>query len=319
MIVIISNNADQSTSDVIDWLLCYEKKIKRINETDEIKACSIDIDNGKVNITLNINGENINLTEVDSIWFRRGYLRLNFPFSLQSNDYSLRDLTKYLNRESNTLEDFFIYFMSLKKSLGDYHRGNSNKLIALSMAKDVGLCIPATHIDTCKYGLEYFHNKYGNCITKDIQDTLYCEFENRIYYTMTSRVSSSKFEKLEEKFFPSLLQEEIKKKYELRIFYLKGVFYSMAIFSQQDKQTEIDYRNYNEVKPNRMVPYSLPQGIEQKLTLFMHKMLLDTGSIDMIVTSDFKYVFLEVNPVGQYDMVSHPCNYYLHEKIARIL
>lgn len=51
----------------------------------------------------------------------------------------------------------------------------------------------------------------------------------------------------------------------------------------------------------------------------MKKMNLDTGSIDMIVTPELEYVFLEVNPVGQYDMVSVPCNYHLHSKIAKIL
>ena len=57
MIVIISNNADQSTSDVIDWLLCYEKKFIRINETDEIKTCSIDIDNTCLNRKICIDAE----------------------------------------------------------------------------------------------------------------------------------------------------------------------------------------------------------------------------------------------------------------------
>ena len=93
----------------------------------------------------------------------------------------------------------------------------------------------------------------------------------------------------------------------------------MAIFSQEDKQTVIDFRNYNDQIPNRYVPYKLPHNIEDKIDKFMHKMNLDTGSIDMIVTPDLKYIFLEVNPVGQYDMVSVPCNYYLHKKIAQTI
>jgi hypothetical protein len=30
-------------------------------------------------------------------------------------------------------------------------------------------------------------------------------------------------------------------------------------------------------------------------------------------------VFLEINPVGQFGMVSHPCNYYLEKRIAQNL
>ena len=33
---------------------------------------------------------------------------------------------------------------------------------------------------------------------------------------------------------------------QLRIFFFKNKFYSMAIFSQLNKKTKIDYRAYNE-------------------------------------------------------------------------
>jgi D-alanine-D-alanine ligase-like ATP-grasp enzyme len=46
---------------------------------------------------------------------------------------------------------------------------------------------------------------------------------------------------------------------------------------------------------------------------------LNTGSIDLIVNTTGEYIFLEVNPVGQFGMVSSPCNYYLEREIARFL
>lgn len=46
---------------------------------------------------------------------------------------------------------------------------------------------------------------------------------------------------------------------------------------------------------------------------------LNCGSIDMILGNDGLYYFLEVNPVGQFGMVSGPCNYYLERKIANFL
>jgi hypothetical protein len=39
----------------------------------------------------------------------------------------------------------------------------------------------------------------------------------------------------------------------------------------------------------------------------------------MIVTPEKKYVFLEVNPIGQFNQVSIPCNYFLEKKIADYL
>ena len=93
----------------------------------------------------------------------------------------------------------------------------------------------------------------------------------------------------------------------------------MAIFSQNDEQTQLDYRNYNRVKPNRNIPYILPKDIETKLQKLMDKLDLNTGSIDMMVTTEGEYVFLEVNPTGQFGWVSENCNYYLEEKIAHCL
>jgi D-alanine-D-alanine ligase-like ATP-grasp enzyme len=46
---------------------------------------------------------------------------------------------------------------------------------------------------------------------------------------------------------------------------------------------------------------------------------LRSGSIDMILTPSGEYVFLEVNPVGQFKQVSYPCNFKLEKRIAETL
>ncbi len=93
----------------------------------------------------------------------------------------------------------------------------------------------------------------------------------------------------------------------------------MAIFSQNDDKTKVDYRNYNIEKPNRCAPYSLPQSVESKLFSLMKKIGLNMGSIDMIVTKNTEFVFLEVNPTGQFGWVSENCNYYLEQEIVNCL
>ena len=98
-----------------------------------------------------------------------------------------------------------------------------------------------------------------------------------------------------------------------------GEIYSMAILSQLDPQTSIDFRNYNMTKPNRTVPFKLPTQVESKLIELMTALSQQTGSIDMVVTDEKEFVFLEVNPVGQYGMVSYPCNYDLNVKMAEYL
>jgi glutathione synthase/RimK-type ligase-like ATP-grasp enzyme len=51
----------------------------------------------------------------------------------------------------------------------------------------------------------------------------------------------------------------------------------------------------------------------------MLQLELTTASIDLIVDLNENYVFLEVNPDGQFGMISYPCNYYLEKEIANQL
>jgi hypothetical protein len=39
----------------------------------------------------------------------------------------------------------------------------------------------------------------------------------------------------------------------------------------------------------------------------------------MLVTKENQFVFLEVNPDGQFGMVPHPCNYFIEREIANVL
>ena len=119
--------------------------------------------------------------------------------------------------------------------------------------------------------------------------------------------------------FPSLIMEKIEKKYEIRSFYLDGRFYSMAIFSQNNKQTEVDFRKYCADRPNKVEPFKLPCDIEEKLERLFRYFDLNCGSIDIIVDKNGKYVFLEINPVGQFQMTSIPCNYNIEQIIANYL
>ena len=102
-------------------------------------------------------------------------------------------------------------------------------------------------------------------------------------------------------------------------YYLDENFYSMAIISQSHQQTATDFRKYLTEKPNRSLRFQLPKVIENKLKILMDKVELETGSIDMILTKSGEYVFLEVNPIGQFGMTSYPCNYHLERQIAKTL
>jgi hypothetical protein len=156
-------------------------------------------------------------------------------------------------------------------------------------------------------------------ITKPIGEVDMFLDGERSHFLFTSPLDLAAIATLPERFAASLFQEHVDKDYELRIFYLDGDAYAMAIFSQLDPQTRTDFRRYNRERPNRTVPFLLRPETAGRIRLLMDDLALETGSIDMLQARDGREVFLEVNPVGQLGMVSHPCNYHLERKIAELL
>ncbi len=324
-VLVVSELDDFSTSNVVGWLVKFGCFVIRLNVEDIffVKEIYITENGEEILFTINsIEGKVFKLSEFDAVWYRRGGVNfslenLNVKFD-KSNNFNKNIYNHLIHEEYQSLKEFVINAIAKKDVFNSFGIRGYNKLIALQTAKSVGLKVPDTIISCEKKSLLNFYRiKNGNCITKGIQDILTFKDDGSAYFFSTSLVSKIDLEEMNEVFFYSLLQENIEKRYEIRVFYLNGKCYSMAIFSQSNENTKIDFRNYDWEKPNRNVPYKLPKRIEYKIKKFMDKIGLRTGSIDLIVTPDFEFVFLEVNPVGQYGMVSVPCNYNLDLLIAQ--
>jgi len=194
-----------------------------------------------------------------------------------------------------------------------------NKLQILRKAQEVGLNIPATVITNNKETVVTFLKEHEIIITKPLGEAVFIDYKNVHFLSYTIVLNNSNIREIPETFFPSLFQENIDKKYEIRAFVLGKKIFSMAIFSQNDPKTLQDFRRYNYQNPNRFVPFNLPSQIESKIFCLMDELDLQTGSIDLIKDTTGKYYFLEINPNGQYGMVSKPCNYFLEREIAEYL
>jgi len=312
MILIISNTIEQSTSEVSEWLLYKKAKHIIITENNAIKDVCFILKNTYISqIKLKtINEQEIDFEYIDAVWYRRDGLRFNLYTKIEN-----KIVSENINDEWIALKEFILQNFKTKKVLGRYSEKEINKLFVLKNAIMFGLEIPDTIVCTNDAFVKTNY-AFNRIISKHISNIINFNIKDRNYSIKTIEINK---EKLPLVFFPSLFQNLIEKKYELRIFFINNKFYSMAIFSQEDDKTKIDFRNYNYIKPNRTVPFILPQHVKIKLKKLMESLNLNTGSIDMIVTPDDKFVFLEVNPYGQFGMVSYPCNYFIEKEIANFL
>jgi ATP-GRASP peptide maturase of grasp-with-spasm system len=315
MILIQSINEDLSTTEVIKWLVKYNAEFIRLNNNAEISE--IKFINNSFEIILE-NKTRINLNDIDAYWYRRGDFTISPKIPRLKDRKFGSNYRKHIFYENKALYDFLINHLKNKIfSIGDINLcQNVNKNINVQKAKELGLDIPESIITTDKSDVVEFHKKFKNIITKSIDHTFSYSDNKRIYQSYTESITPEIIDQMPDKFQATLFQQEIKKKIEVRSFYLKGKFYSMAIFSQNDNQTSTDFRVYNDNKPNRNVPFQLPKEIETKLNKLMQALKYESGSIDIIYGIDKKFYFLEINPIGQFSMVSFPCNYYLEKEIA---
>jgi ATP-GRASP peptide maturase of grasp-with-spasm system len=302
----------------MEWIVHLGGKCTRINAEDALALKYANEDS----FGFQIEGETIDFEEITAYWYRRGDLNFyNTSKQLEGGaaDFLIRRLVKFTELEQHALKSYFHYLLNRTSSIGAIWYSNTNKMIVLAKAKEVGLCVPPTLITTEKNQVKKFLEKHKHIVTKTISNMLGISDHSMGISSYTEELTAALIHKLPEEFLPGLFQKKIEKKYEIRSFYIKGTFYSMAIFSQLDEQTSTDFRHYNKEKPNRNVPFQLPKEIEQKLTLLMNALGYNTGSFDLIVTPENEFVFLEVNPIGQFGMTSYPCNYYLEKELAHAL
>ena len=65
--------------------------------------------------------------------------------------------------------------------------------------------------------------------------------------------------------------------------------------------------------------YSLPAAIEKQCIQITQSLNLVYGAIDMIVTPDDEYVFLEINPGGQWEWLAVETDLPFAETMADVL
>lgn len=317
MILILSKPGDRDTDDVIEWLNFLNSPVIRINDEELMQGKSFF--SYDINFIENSYFENsiqrVYLKDISVVWCRKfGFLQ---DYERKLN--SVRDLTDFLYNEFKALRDLILHLLDDKKWLFKRNLWKS-KLEILNEAKLAGLNIPKTIITTERNNLKSFLEENNNfIITKPIAEAVHIKLTNSSSIALsTKKIDTVK--NLNKNFSPSLFQEYIEKEIELRVFYIMGKCYSMAIFSQSNPQTQIDFRAYDWDNPNRFIPYQLPEHIEAKIDMLMKNLQLNTGSIDLIKSSkNSEYYFLEVNPSGQFGMTAFPCNFPLHKIVAENL
>lgn len=172
------------------------------------------------------------------------------------------------------------------------------KLFQLFQANKFGLKTPESLVTNNPLHADKFLKSHKNSIIKPISNGLQI-IENKIYSIYTSTISKDFFSKYDKSILfetPMFLQERIENKNDIRVVIINQKVFAIEI--TKDDKSEVDWR-----KPEIKKSYKeiiLPKEISNKLVKLNKSFNLIYSAIDLIKKPNGQFVFLEINPVGEW-------------------
>jgi len=314
-VLIISNEWDIPTDSVVGELNQMNVKVFRLNT--EYLCERFDFD-----IQINQNGLNggfssitrdICLSDIKSIYFRRPKYPMLNNLDERSKDFVVSEMKAFLRWLWLALSDKF--WVSKVPAI----RQAESKIDQLRVVPKLGFNIPKTLISNSPEKARKFYDVCEGKIINKVLRNGYVQIDGVGFNVYTNRITKKDIENFQAiSMLPCVFQERIEKKYELRITVVGNRVFATEIHSQHNEKTKDDWRKYDlDNTPHKI--HNLPKDIEKKCLSLLRYYDLSYGAIDMIVTPDDKYVFLEINPNGQWLWLEYLTGEPMSKSIAKIL
>ncbi|GAA4794860.1 hypothetical protein GCM10023231_24050 [Olivibacter ginsenosidimutans] len=316
-VLIITHTRDNDcVSNVIDHINALGGDAIRFNvdrypTAIDLTSCYA---NGKWQIILK-DEESHSLTDIASVWYRRSHhIGGNVKELLAEAYYAAA--TGEIKRTLYGMVEALPCFQMERYST---YRRLDSKEEQLKVAASCGLQIPATCISNSPEEVKNFINNNGEVITK-MQSSFSIRQEGIEQVVFTNQVSEADLDQLDTlQYCPMMFQQKLEKQLELRVTIVGNQCFAFSVNSQQTIDAQIDWRRDGLKLINAWQPYPLPPEIERRLSALMDYYKLNYGAVDLILTPDNQYYFLEINPAGEYFWLDKLCEHAISKQIAAVL
>lgn len=237
--------------------------------------------------------------DVDTVWLRRWYqpapsdqlhpADVRFA-QLESSEF-VRATLHLLDAQR---ERFWVNPVRAK-ALAD------RKAVQLHHAAAVGLDTPPTLISNDPAAIRAFYREHGGrAIYKPITAAAWIS-EDKVRGTFTTPLTDELLrEDAALSNAPGIYQPLLDKAYELRVTVMGGTVIAARLHSQREGEYLTDWRANDFDERMGCERYALPDPVQARCLQVMARLGLVFGCIDIVVTRDGRYVFLEVNEMGQF-------------------
>jgi glutathione synthase/RimK-type ligase-like ATP-grasp enzyme len=191
-----------------------------------------------------------------------------------------------------------------------------SKLYQLSTANSLGFKLPETLVSNDPGEVrDFFTKKQGKIIAKplglgyfDYGDHQTSVYTNLVEWKHLQDDNSIRVS-------PVIFQELIPKRFDIRITIVGKRVFAVAIDSQSVESAKIDWRRTDTPELPHII-HDLPPSLEAKCLEYMLALGLNYGALDFVVTPDEEYIFLEINPNGQWVWMEDMLGLPISESIA---
>lgn len=311
LILVVTQKFDPTADFLIEKLRIKGVKVVRVNT--EMFPQNLKLTLGADKKLLLTEQEEVNLALVTSAWYRRPAKPIINPV------VSTKEAQKFAQDESWALllslwHEMNCFWVSNPHAI----KGASHKWEQLRFAQKLGFNIPETVITNNPQEAKSFLQTIGTVVIKTIYSPL-IEVDGHYEIIFTTPLVGFTEEQLETiNLAPCILQKNIAKKIELRITVVGDQVFSCAIESQASEKTKDDWRNYD-LENTPHYSWCLPAKVEKLCLDLVKGYGLKFGTIDMIVTPNDDYVFLEINPNGQWQWIEELSGLRISDALVDLL
>lgn len=264
-----------------------------------------------------IRDKTLKFSQIGSIWYRRP----EAPKWEKEKLFVNKQATRYaLNQRRVVLHGLYQILKCFWVSIPQNIKRAESKIFQLQVANSLGFEIPRTLITNRLQKVREFYQafKKDGVVTKTIAPGLFNQ-KGKIYGIFTNIITATDLRHGKElKVVPSMFQQNIQKKIELRITVIGRKVFTAEIHSQDSHKTRLDWRHYDFDLVKHCV-HKLPREIHDKCVKLVRTLELQFGAIDMIITPKNKYIFLEINPNGQWGWIEQLTGLSISKALADLL
>jgi glutathione synthase/RimK-type ligase-like ATP-grasp enzyme len=295
-VLIITNDHDEHATPVIEELYRRNVSVLRFHpeEFPHASSISIAINDGRVEGEISNGQFRTTFDDICAAWYRRS--RNLFKPSTDLN-LLYGDLDNYVRVQSvATLAAVYTNLDTLWVSNPFTLRRAEIKALQLAQASRAGLKTPDTLISNDTARVAAFVGALGNteCAVKPLNVTRATVGEEDRLPLTTILPPGHPLDSVA--VAPTIFQPYIKKAYELRCVVIGDKIFCARLNSQADEATRTDWRAGD---PKQEV-FDLPGNVQASVRRLMRSFGLNFASIDLIVTPSGEFVFLDLNPNGQW-------------------